>query len=67
MNRRSAAAALGLAALVLTGCASADGGSTPAADKTAGPAYPEVHALLPDDVIERGYITNMAQIPNAPL
>ncbi len=73
MIRRSALTAgaiLAAGALALTGCASseepaasgsADGGAS------AAPAYPEIHALLPDDVIERGYITNMAQIPNAPL
>jgi len=55
-------------ALLLAGCSSAAAENTSdTAGAAEGPAYPEIHAMLPDDIVERGYITNMAQTPNAPL
>ena len=60
------AATAGIAALVLAGCASTDSAAAPDGGD-AEIAYPEIHALLPDEIAERGYINNMTQIPNAPL
>lgn len=70
MMRRSAlAATVGVStALLLAGCSSTAAENTSdTAGAPEGPAYPEIHAMLPDDIVERGYITNMAQTPNAPL
>ncbi|GAA1540183.1 polar amino acid transport system substrate-binding protein [Microbacterium ginsengiterrae] len=65
-HSRALAAVVGIAALALAGCASTDSAAVPAGDDQEI-AYPEIHALLPDEIAERGYITNMTQIPNAPL
>lgn len=55
---------LGAAALLLSGCSSSE---APAETGPQEIKYPEIHKLVPEKYIEKGFINNMMQIPNAPL
>ncbi|GIH65028.1 transporter substrate-binding domain-containing protein [Microbispora siamensis] len=73
MSNKTIAGLLAGAVLALTaGCGSPEAtGTTTAAAPTqsvpAGTANPEIHAMLPQEIRDRGYLTNTVQSPNAPM